>query len=347
MSRFKLSTVLRIGLVLALPAVLLAGNAIAANYKITAGHAEAILELETMSVDVNHRAAGVSWKMSRAGAGEFVYEQDGEIHEASLADAKIKTVTRLGESALLVVLEDFRLELLLYFEQDTGELVFKLSPREEDHNFRIKGIIYPRPFEVPIRPDSYSFFGIGQGVLIPGDWPEQEDMLNPIQLDDRRRFELFGELMDRPGHWWDHQEWDQAGLIYSERMACFGAYQPGSGWLAYIDDGSRMDNFMHVRHVPGKHTDYKVYWRPSMGSLSYPRIIRYYFQKDAGYAELIRHYRAYYEKLGYLKTLSEKNRDNPNVEQLKGAVNLRARVGRKDHRTFKFEIYNTFTQIGA
>ncbi len=347
MRQISLSVLPRLCIALVLTAALFAGSAVAESYKISSGGVEAVLELETMSVDVNHRAAGVSWKMSRAAEGEFVYEQDGEVHEVSLADAEIKTVTRLGESALMVVLEDFRLELMLYFEQETGELVFKLSPREEDHGFRIKGIIYPRPFEVPIRPDSYSFFGISQGVMIPGDWQEKEDMLNPIQLDDKQRFKLFGELMDRPYHWWDHQEWDQAGLVYAQRMAIFGAHQPGSGWLAYIDDGCRMDNFMYVRHEPGKHTDYKVYWRPSMGSLSYPRIIRYHFQQDAGYLELARHYRAYYKKLGYLKSLREKNKENPNVEQLKGAVNLRASVGRKDHRTFKFEIYNTFTEIGV
>jgi hypothetical protein len=347
MSQCNLSSFLSFCLALVLTAVPFATDLAAANYKISTGHAEATLELETMSVDVSHRAAGVNWKMSRAGGKELVYEQDGKIHEVSLADAKIKTVTRLGKGALMVLMEDFRLELLVYFEQDSGELVFKLSAREEDHNFRIKGVIYPRPFEVPVRSDSYSFFGISQGVLIPGDWQEQENMLNPIQLDDQQRFKLFGELMDRPFHWWDHQEWDQAGLIYAERMACFGAHQPGSGWLAYIDDGCRMDNFLHVRHQPGSHTDYKVYWRPSMGSLSYPRIIRYHFQKDAGYAELARHYRAYYKKLGYLKTLNEKSKNNQNVEQLKGAVNLRARVSRKDHRTFKFEIYNTFKEIGA
>ncbi|MBW7997110.1 MAG: hypothetical protein FVQ81_11190, partial [Candidatus Glassbacteria bacterium] len=320
--------------------------AAAQSYKISTGHAEAILDLETMSVDVRHLEAGVNWRMSRNGAGEFVYELDGELREVSLAESKNKKVNRLGPGALQVLLVDFRLELLIYFEEPGGELVFRLAPLEEDHGFKIKGVIYPRPFEVPIRSDSYSFFGISQGVLIPGDWQEHEDLLNPIQLDDRQRFELFGELMDRPSHWWDHQEWDQAGLIYAERMACFGAHQPGSGFLGYIDDGCRMDNFMHVRHNPGQHTDYKIYWRSSMGSLSYPRIIRYHFEKDAGYAELARHYRAYYGKLGYLKTLAEKNEANGDVEKLLGAVNLRARVSRKDHRTFAFEIYNTFTEIG-
>lgn len=346
MIRLQPASIARIFPLLALSVILAAGTSRAQNYRISSDHAEAVLELESMSVDVRHKEAGVNWRMSRDGAREFVYEQDGEIHDVSLADSRSKRVNRLGTGALQVLLDDFRLELMIYFEDGTGELVFKLVPLEEDHKFKIKGIIYPRPFEVPIRSDCYSFFGISQGVLVPGDWQEKEDMLNPIQLGDKERFRLFGELMDRPYHWWDHQEWDQAGLIHAERMGCFGAHQPGSGFLAYIDDGCRMDNYMHVRHEPGRHTDYKIYWRPSMGSLGYPRIIRYHFQKDAGYAELARHYREYYRSLGYLKTLEQKNRENPNVEKLLGAVNLRASVSRKDHRTFQFEIYNSFTDIG-
>jgi hypothetical protein len=321
-------------------------SAIAQSYKIAAKDLEATLDLATMSVDVKHLASGVIWRMSRKGAREFVYEKDGEISQVSLADSRDKKVTRLGKGAVLVTLADFRFEILILIDEETGELAFKLIPLEEDHNFRIKGVIYPRPFEVPIRADCYSFFGISQGVLIPGDWSQKEDMNNPIQLDDQERFEKFGELMGRPANWWDHQEWDQAGLIYPLRMAVFGAYQPGSGWLAYIDDNCRMDNFLHIKHTPGEHTSYKVYWRPSMGQFGYPRVIRYYFEKNAGYARLIRHYREYYRKLGYIKTLAEKSAENPNVEKLKGAVNLRARVSRKDHRTFSFEIYNTFHEVG-
>ena len=330
----------------ALLAMAWTSSTIAQTYKIASKELEATLDPVTMSVDVKHLVSGVTWRMSRHGAQEFVYEHDGEISQVSLADSRDKRIIRLGKAAVLVTLADFRLELLIMIDESTGELVFKLIPLEEDHLFKIKGVIYPRPFEVPIRADCYSFFGISQGVLIPGNWHQQEDMNNPIQLDDRERFEKFGELMGRPASWWDHQEWDQAGLIYPLRMAVFGAFQPGSGWLAYIDDDCRMDNFIHIRHTPGEHTAYKVYWRPSMGRFAYPRIIRYHFEKDAGYARLIRHYREYYGKLGYIKTLKEKSAENPNIEKFKGAVNLRARLSRKDHRTFSFEIYNTFHDVG-
>ena len=313
--------------------------------KISAGNLETALDAATMSVDVTHRGTGVTWKMSRNGEKEFVYELDGEIHQVSLADCPNKKVTRLGENSLLVALEDYRLEILISIGADE-ELTFKLIPLEEDHRFTIKGVIWPRPFDVPLRADSYSFFGVSQGVLIPGDWDHDEEFLNPIQFGDQERYDLFGKLMDRPSHWWDHQEWDQAGLIYGLRMACFGVHQPKSGFLAYVDDKCRMDNFIHIKHTPGQHTDYKIYWRPSMGKFSYPRTIHYWFAKDAGYVQLIRHYRDYYKQLGYIRTLAEKNKENPNVEKLRGAVSLRARVSRKDHRTFQFEIYNSFHDIG-
>jgi hypothetical protein len=83
-----------------------------------------------------------------------------------------------------------------------------------------------------------------------------------------------------------------------------------------------------------------------LGSFGYPRVISYHFEKDGTYVSLMKHYRNYYKKLGYLKTLAEKNKQNPDVEKLKGAVNLRTRVSRHDHRTFTHTVYNTFHEIG-
>ena len=316
------------------------------DYRIESKDLQVTLELATMSVDVKHLRTGVTWRMSRDGAREFVYESEGEIHEVGLADSRRKKVTRLGKSALLVTLADYRLEVLIWIDEQAGELSFKFTPLEEDHRFTIKGLIYPRPFEVPLKSDCYSFFGFSQGVLIPGDWDAKEDINNPIQFDDHQRLKLHGELMGRPSNWWDYQEWDQAGLIYPLRMACFGAVQPGSGFLATVADHCRMDNYLHVKHNPGEHTNYRIYWRPTMGVFGYPRVIHYHFEKNAGYSRLIKHFRQYYRELGYLKTLAEKNRENPKVEELKGAINLRARISRHDHRTFTHTVYNTFHQVG-
>ncbi|MFC1537705.1 DUF5696 domain-containing protein, partial [Gemmatimonadota bacterium] len=119
-----------------------------------------------------------------------------------------------------------------------------------------------------------------------------------------------------------------------------------SGFLAFVDDNCRMDNHLHVRHNPGEHTNYRIYWRSTMGIFGYPRVISYHFGKNADYSGLIKHYREYYRKLGYLKTLEEKNRENPKVEQLRGAVNLRASIARHDHRTFTHTVYNTFHDVG-
>ena len=108
--------------------------AIAQSYKIAAKDLEATVDLATMSVDVKHLASGVIWRMSRKGAREFVYEKDGEISQVSLADSRDKKVTRLGKGAVLVTLADFRFEILILIDEETGELAFKLIPLEEDHN---------------------------------------------------------------------------------------------------------------------------------------------------------------------------------------------------------------------
>ena len=307
---------------------------------------QATLDLSTMSLDVRHLPAKVTWRMSRQGSREFVYEKNGEIHEVSLADSRQKMVTRLGERAVLVSLADFHLDILIWIDSETENLFFKLIPLEEDHQFKIKGVIYPRPFEVPIRSDCYSFFTWHQGFMIPGNWDRKLNMNNPIQFDDEARVKLWGELMQRPANWWECQDRLEPTILHHTKLGCFGAVQPRSGFLATIDDNCRMDTWMSVRHIPGKHTSYRIYWRPTMGKFGYPRIISYHFEKDADYVNLIKYYRKYFKKLGYLKTLAEKNRENPQVEKLKGAVNLRARISRHDKRTFTHEVYHTFHQVG-
>jgi len=306
----------------------------------------ATVDLATLSVDVRHLGAGVDWRMSREADREFVFEKDGKIHEVRLADARVKRVTRLGDGAAVIALEDLRLEILLRIDQESGELVFHLVPLQEDHSFKIKGIIYPRPFDVPMAADSYSFFPYHQGVLIPGNWRQAEDINNPIQFDDDARQRLYGELMGRPGNWWDWIESDQAGNVTHAKMACFGAVQPRSGFLAIIDDRCQMDTFMHVRHSPGRPTSYRIYWRPVMGAFGYPRVIRYRFEKDAGYVSLMRHYRRHAENLGYAVTLAEKTQANPKLEALKGAVNLGTQISVHDKRTFTHRVVNSFDAVG-
>lgn len=304
------------------------------------------LEPTTMAVDVLHLPRGVTWRMSRDGSREFVYEKNGKTIEASLADSARKQVTRLGTNAVLVSLIDFRLEILLWIDEVSGDLFFKLIPLEEDHQFKIKGVIYPRPFEVPARPDSYTFFPYHQGVLIPGDWSQEEDINDPVQFEDEARMQLYGQLMGRPVNWWDWIESDQAGNVTHAKMACFGAVQPGCGFLAIIDDCCEMDTFLHVKHIPGKPTSYRVYWRPSLGVFGYPRVISYHFERDAGYVSLMKYYRRHAASLGQIRTLADKNRENPKVESLKGAVNLRARISEHDRRTFTHHVYNSFDQVG-
>ncbi|MFC2076928.1 DUF5696 domain-containing protein [candidate division KSB1 bacterium] len=305
---------------------------------------EAVLDPAAMTVDVKH--GGVTWTMSRDGAREFVYEQDGVIHEVSLADSKDKTITRLGESSVLVGLNDFRLEVLIWIDGESGELCFKLIPGEEDHQYTIKGVIYPRMFLVPKKRDSYSFFSWHQGFMIPGDWDQEVDYNNPAQFDNEARAKQWGELMARPQAWWETQDRIQPTIIHHNKMGCFGAVQPRSGFIGIIDDACRMDSWMHVKHTPGEHTFYRLLWRPTMGKFSYPRIVRYHFEKDAGYVGLVKQYRKYYDRLGYSKTLAQKNDENPKVEKLRGAINLGTRVSSHDKRNFTHEVYNTFHDIG-
>ncbi|MBM3334892.1 hypothetical protein FJY63_09545, partial [Candidatus Sumerlaeota bacterium] len=60
-------------------------------------------------------------------------------------------------------------------------------------------------------------------------------------------------------------------------------------------------------------------WQSSKGQFGYERRLRYAFLDRGGHVAMCKRYRAYAQKIGLLKTLEEKRRENPNVDLLIGA----------------------------
>ena len=63
-------------------------------------------------------------------------------------------------------------------------------------------------------------------------------------------------------------------------------------------------------------------WDPQKGSFGYARQLRYVFFDRGGYVAIAKRYRQYAQQKGLLKTLKEKQRTNPSVDLLIGAVNV-------------------------
>jgi hypothetical protein len=66
---------------------------------------------------------------------------------------------------------------------------------------------------------------------------------------------------------------------------------------------------------------FKLYHKPAKSALKYDRT-SYLIVVDNGYNEMCQWYREHAEKLGYVKTFSQKKAENPNIDKLIGAVDF-------------------------
>ncbi|MBC7326611.1 hypothetical protein H5T87_00650 [bacterium] len=66
----------------------------------------------------------------------------------------------------------------------------------------------------------------------------------------------------------------------------------------------------------------RLYWEPSKGKFSYPRIIIIHFSSEGGYVALAKAYRDYAKGKGLIVTLSDKVKKNPNIKRLFGAPDV-------------------------
>lgn len=63
-------------------------------------------------------------------------------------------------------------------------------------------------------------------------------------------------------------------------------------------------------------------WEPQHGLFGYTRKLRYFFFEKGGHVAIAKRYRAHSQDTGLLKTLSDKRKQNENVDLLIGAVNV-------------------------
>jgi len=63
-------------------------------------------------------------------------------------------------------------------------------------------------------------------------------------------------------------------------------------------------------------------WEAQKGAFGYQRVLRYIFFHQGDHVAICKRYRAYAKKIGLLKTLRQKLKENPNVDLLIGAVNV-------------------------
>lgn len=297
----------------------------------------------TMSLRVIDKATGFPWQMSEESHDEVVMEEHGAIAIRTLADSQRLEVRQLGPAAILLEYADFRLQLLLVAEQN--RLLIQITPLEENEQFRIKGLMYPRSFALSRSPESSLILPEQQGLMIPGDWPEEIEVGEIWPFDDEQRLRTFGELFDVDVNWWSSLRPGYSPSLFNRMlMPWWGGVDRGHSFLAVLDEECWPDSHLWVRNPRNGPPQVRLLWLPSWGRLSFPRRLTFHFYEGGDYVSLCKEYRKIAEDRGKCLTLRDKNEKNPTVGRLAGATNTTLRFLAHSHKQFHHEVLKTFTQ---
>ncbi|MCD8097251.1 MAG: DUF5696 domain-containing protein [Lachnospiraceae bacterium] len=182
----------------------------------------------------------------------------------------------------------FSFETLVWVESSTNSVRFELIPGEGSLDF--KKVLYPGCFSFE-DPAAYTVLPVLQGLLITNDW---ENEVSKLPFD--------GQFCSSGAY-----------------MPWFGQVEGGPGYIAICE--TPWDAGYYVDHPAGSsYTHVGTYLLPSLGEISYRRIIKYVFSDDCDYNDLCKIYRNYAIETGLLTTLREKAARNPFVDDLIGSV---------------------------
>ncbi len=184
-------------------------------------------------------------------------------------------------------------ELRLSIAADRAEVKYELAGKGSLSS----DIAFPAPF-IPA-PGSFWVLPMNEGLLYPPDEPS----LQPLRLPAYEG----GDGLSMP--WF--------GLSQGET---------GPGFIAIIETPDDMTVAVD-RLADGSVLCARPIWEPSRGALRYARVIRYCFLATGGYVAQAKRYREYAKEAGLYRSLRDKQKANPNVGLLIGAVNVWALFG--------------------
>lgn len=249
---------------------------------------------------------GTTWTMSECPVVRFA---DGDV--LLFPEPKevkgFKTGTSEGVSA---VYSDFgkrslKIHTKVEVELCTDDVLFTLWTEGEDL-FEIEHISFPAPIDFGRGygdvgetlknnlPSCYTVLPRKQGVLLPAG--------TKMELDK-----------------------EQTGIVYGPDsvMAMYGQVRKDDGYLAVYD--TPYDARYELRYENGGEK-VAVLWVPSLGSIRYPRKIRYRFLKDCDYNDFAHEYRNYQRQQGKLITLEEKFARNEKARRILGCPIIHSEI---------------------
>lgn len=253
------------------------------------------VEFQAEGLRLTVHAGGTKWLMPGSAGDDLTVEASGQTYSLRLAEATEKSVTPYHtgfRTGLKLALRDFQhettridlqIDLFIGLEGAREELVCELLARED--KTRILECLWPAGWAADCFDTTVVPFM--QGMLLPKDWPRKVWLYDTM---------CYGRGLYMP--WWGHQQGDAALLVLLETP----------------DDGG-----CRFEHPPGGPTRIRPRWVHSLGSLQYPRRLRFCFFAKGNYVTLAKRYRRHVKETGHFVSLAEKAARNPRVAKLIGS----------------------------
>ena len=111
-----------------------------------------------------------------------------------------------------------------------------------------------------------------------------------------------------------------ASYSWKSTMPFIGVTNLKDGYMVASDDQWDAD-FQFAKPAAQSFYSFQLHQKPAKNSLAYDRTV-YLVVVDNGYLEMCNWYREHAEKLGYVKTFTQKKIENPNIGKLIGAVDF-------------------------
>lgn len=179
-------------------------------------------------------------------------------------------------------------ETIVWIDDTYGNLHLELLPLNEKE-IRFISSAWPAPFEFKLNDrTAYTVIPMMQGTLIPNNWPEKVEAVEPPMFYERAAY--------LP--WW-------------------GQIEDGNGYLAIVE--TAWDSGYELLHPAGGPTSLNVKWHASLGKLNYKRKLLLSFHENCDYNSLCKVYRKYAMQQGLIVTLNEKEVRNKNLRKLIGS----------------------------
>ena len=216
--------------------------------------------------------------------------------------AVVGFVSRLSDFPDLGAQNRLSVFLTVVIETATGDVIASVSAEETPA--LIRTLWWPGPVVFDSPDGQETVFPLMQGVLIPGGWPHdigvQELLANH-------------RLMYMP--WW-------------------GQKRGSAGYTAIIEHEA--DAGCRLSHPAGGPTAVGPRWDGSLGSLSYPRSMRYTFFETCNYVSMAKHYRAHVKRTGRFVSLREKITARPKLSRLIGSPVVHIGIAHNTHPESKW-----------